>query len=250
MAQQYKLHLRDIMLFWSSLNSSFYLSRFYYFCCMNKRIDDYIHKGRRQRLVEIIKLKGIKDVNVLNAIGKIPRHLFIEEYLEHRAYEDEALPIGASQTISQPYTVAFQTQLLEISFMDKVLEVGTGSGYQACVLSEMGARVFSIERQKELYAHLVHFLPDLGYSNIRCFYGDGYKGLPTYGPFDAIIITAGAPEIPTDLLTQLKLGGRLVCPVGDKNLQKMIRIIRRSDAEFETETFGDFLFVPLLKGIN
>lgn len=217
---------------------------------MKHHIEDYIHKGRRQRLVETIKRKGISDERILLAIGKIPRHLFVENFLEHRAYEDEALPIGASQTISQPYTVAFQTQLLELDYMDKVLEVGTGSGYQACVLSEIGARVFSIERQKELYTKALKFLPAIGYDRIRCFYGDGYKGLPTYGPFSGILVTAGAPEVPQELLGQLKIGGRLVCPVGDRSVQKMIRVIRKSDVDFETQEFGDFLFVPLLKGVN
>ena len=214
------------------------------------RSDEYIHQGQRVRLVEIIRQKGISNEAVLNAIGAVPRHLFMEDYLEHRAYDDEALPINAGQTISQPYTVAFQTELLDVKSFDKVLEVGTGSGYQAAVLAEVGARVYSIERQKELYAHLLYFLPSIGYKKVQCFYGDGYKGLPKYGPFDSIIITAGAPSIPENLLTQLRIGGRLVCPVGDRNVQIMTRVIRLTETDFETKEFGNFLFVPLLKGLN
>jgi protein-L-isoaspartate(D-aspartate) O-methyltransferase len=216
---------------------------------MNRK-DTYIHQGQRLRLVETIKNKGIKNKAVLDAISKVPRHLFMEQYLEHRAYEDEALPINSGQTISQPYTVAYQTELLQIEPLDKVLEVGSGSGYQAAVLSEVGARVYTIERHKDLYAHLLFFLPSLGYSQIHCFYGDGYKGLPTYGPFDSIIVTAGAPYIPEDLLSQLKIGGRLVCPVGDQATQKMVRVIRTDEEKFVNEEFGNFLFVPLLKGLN
>ncbi len=214
------------------------------------RKDNFIHKGKRSRLVEQIRNKGIKDENVLQAIARVPRHLFMGEFLEHRAYDDEALPIAAGQTISQPYTVAFQSELLEVKKRDKILEVGTGSGYQAAVLLEMGARVYSIERQKELYAQTLNRFIDIGYTRIQCFYGDGYKGLPTYGPFDGIIITAGAHEIPEILLTQLKKGGKLVCPVGDRNIQVMTRVIRSREDEFNTQSFGNFAFVPMLKGIN
>ncbi|WP_075602281.1 protein-L-isoaspartate(D-aspartate) O-methyltransferase [Saccharicrinis aurantiacus] len=209
-------------------------------------IDTYRHKGLRLRLVDEIERKGITDSNVLSAIGNVPRHLFFESSFMQFAYQDKAFPISAGQTISQPYTVAFQTQLLKIKSGDKVLEVGTGSGYQAAVLIEVGAKVYTIERQKELYNKTSTFLPRLGYRPLF-FYGDGYAGLPKYGPFDHIIVTAGAPYIPEDLLTQIKIGGNMVIPVGDKS-QNMIRITRISATEFDQEDFGKFAFVPMLKG--
>jgi protein-L-isoaspartate(D-aspartate) O-methyltransferase len=205
------------------------------------------HKGLRKRLVSGLKIKGIKDVNVLEAIGKIPRHLFMESSFLNFAYKDQAFPIRAGQTISQPYTVAFQTQLLGINKHDKVLEVGTGSGYQSAVLLEMGANVFTVERQKELYLHVQSVLPDLGYYP-KFFYGDGYKGLPTYGPFDKILVTAAAPYVPDDLKNQLKIGGKLVIPVGKSDRQDMYLITRISENDFESEKHGTFVFVPLLKG--
>jgi len=201
----------------------------------------------RKRLVEGLKVKGIDDQLVLDAIGKVPRHLFMESSFINFAYKDQAFPIGAGQTISQPYTVAFQTQLLEIKKFDKVLEIGTGSGYQAAVLLEMGANVYTIERQKELYLKAVNFLPGIGY-NPKIFYGDGYKGLPTYGPFDKILVTAAAPFIPGELKLQLKIGGKLVIPVGKADRQVMQLVNRLSEDEFETEKHGSFVFVPLLKG--
>lgn len=210
--------------------------------------DSYIHKGQRQRLVDQIKRKGISDEKVLAAIDKIPRHLFIESYLWKRAYIDEALPIGAGQTISQPYTVAFQTELLKLKKGDKVLEVGTGSGYQTAVLLELGAKVYTIERQKQLYNNTNHILAKLNYHPYT-FYGDGYEGLPNYGPFDKILVTAGAPEIPKKLLQQLKPEGIIVVPVGDSFNQVMTSIKRISDKEFKKITHGDFIFVPMLKGI-
>ncbi len=211
------------------------------------RNDTLRHQGMRKRLVDGLKIKGIKDSAVLEAIGTVPRHLFMESMFINFAYKDQAFPIGAGQTISQPYTVAFQTQLLEIKKNDKVLEVGTGSGYQAAVLLEMGAKVFTIERQKELFAKVQHFLPEIGYTP-AFFFGDGYKGLPDFAPFDKIIVTAGAPSVPEDLTGQLKIGGRMVIPVGNDRKQVMKVFIRISETEFKTEKHGNFVFVPLLKG--
>ncbi len=210
--------------------------------------DSLRHQGLRKKLVEGLKLKGIRNQKVLDAIGKVPRHLFMESSFINFAYKDQAFPIGSGQTISQPYTVAFQTQLLDVQKHDKILEVGTGSGYQAAVLLELEANVFTIERQKQLYVSVQQLLPELGYSP-KFFFGDGYKGLPTYGPFDKILVTAGAPYIPADLKMQLKLNGRMVIPVGDKNKQEMILVKRVGEEEFTTEKFGNFVFVPMLKGV-
>jgi protein-L-isoaspartate(D-aspartate) O-methyltransferase len=209
-------------------------------------IDSYKHQGLRKQLVETIRQKGITDPNVLEAIGKVPRHYFFESSFLKYAYEDNAFPIGVGQTISQPYTVAFQTQLLKVSRGQKVLEVGTGSGYQACILAEIGAKVFSIERQKSLYDKAIKFLPTLGY-RIKLFYGDGYKGLPAYAPFDKIIVTAGAPYVPDALIEQLKPGGILVIPVGGDDVQEMTTITRISESEFRRNEHGRFRFVPLLE---
>lgn len=207
--------------------------------------DSYRHKGMRKSLVRLIKSKGIKDERVLKAIGKVPRHFFFEKaFLEH-AYQDKAFPIGEKQTISQPYTVAFQTELLEIKSNDVVLEVGTGSGYQACVLLEMGARVITIEYNKVLFEKTKEFLPKMGYYP-RFFCGDGSKGLPAFAPFDKIIVTAGAPVIPKSLIQQLKENGMLVIPVGDDKLQKMIRITKKEGNKLIKEEFDNFSFVPLL----
>lgn len=209
--------------------------------------DTYRHKGLRRKLIEVLVKKGIKDQAVLKAIETIPRHLFIPNTALHKhAYEDKPFPIGSEQTISQPYTVAFQTELLEIKPRQKVLEIGTGSGFQTAVLLEMGAKVFSIERQKALYERTRQLLPTLGY-NTKLFYGDGYKGLPTYAPFDKIIVTAGAPYIPEDLLTQLKIGGTLVIPVNEGDSQRMKKIVKLSATNFQTEDLSLFRFVPLLK---
>lgn len=202
----------------------------------------------RKRLVDGLKIKGIRDERVLEAIGRVPRHLFMESGFINFAYKDQAFPIGAGQTISQPYTVAFQTMLLEVKTKDKILEVGTGSGYQAAVLLEMGARVFTIERQKELYNRVIKFLPSIGYSP-ACFFGDGYLGLPQFAPFDKIIVTAGATTVPEELKRQLRVGGRMVIPVGTPERQEMTLIIRESETEYKTKKFGKFVFVPLLKGI-
>ena len=210
--------------------------------------DTLRHQGLRKRLVEGLRIKGIRDSRVLDAIGKVPRHLFMDSGFIQFAYRDQAFPIGAGQTISQPYTVAFQSELLQVKEHDKILEIGTGSGYQAAVLIEMGASVFTIERQKELYLKVQSLLPRIGY-NPKFFLGDGYKGLPTYGPFDQIIVTAGAPIIPEDLLTQLKIGGRMVIPVGSNEKQEMVVMIRNGEDDFTKEKHGIFVFVPMLKGV-
>jgi len=211
--------------------------------------DTFKHKGLRQQLVNILVDKGIKNQAVLDAIGSIPRHLFIDSsFLEH-AYQDKAFPIGANQTISQPYTVAFQSELLEVKSGDKILEIGTGSGYQTAVLCVLGAHVYSIERQLELFKKTSQFLPKIGYVAKRLIFGDGYKGLQEEAPFDSIIVTAGAPFVPKPLLAQLKVGGRLVIPVGDEN-QIMTLYIRKGSKEFEKHELGNFKFVPLLENKN
>lgn len=207
------------------------------------------HQGLRNQLVKLLQEKGIIDKNVLNAINKIPRHLFLNSSFEDYAYQDKAFPIGAGQTISQPYTVAFQSQLLEIKKDDKILEIGTGSGYQTAVLCLMGAKVFSVERQNELFKQTSALLPKLGIRPKHLSFGDGYKGLSNHAPFDSIIVTAGAPTIPKPLMAQLKIGGRLVIPVGDKN-QIMTMLIRKNETQFEKHEFGDFKFVPLLEDKN
>jgi len=193
----------------------------------------------------VLQAKGIIDKNVLKAVREIPRHLFIDSSFESHAYQDKAFPIAAEQTISMPYTVAFQTQTLEVKAGDKILEIGTGSGYQTAVLLSLNAEVYSIERQRELFKKTSLFLPKLGYKPKRFIFGDGYKGLPEQAPFDKIIVTAGAPFVPKPLLGQLKVGGRLLIPVGDKT-QTMTLFIRKSDKEFEKKELGDFAFVPML----
>ena len=200
----------------------------------------------RNQLVATIERKGITDKKVLEAISRIPRHLFMDSSFVDFAYQDKPFPIGADQTISQPFTVAFQTELLKVKPGDKILEIGTGSGYQAAVLIELKAQVYSIERQKELYTRVKKFLPSVGYVPKKLIYGDGYLGLPDEAPFDGIIVTAGAPEVPKALLSQLKVGGRLVIPVGD-DVQVMTLFIRTSEKSFEKHEFGDFRFVPMLK---
>lgn len=212
--------------------------------------DNYLHKGLRKQLVQTLREKGIKDEKVLAAIEAIPRHFFLDPAFERQAYEDRAFPITAGQTISQPYTVAYQSQLLEIKKFDKVLEIGTGSAYQACVLAELGATVFSIERQKELYDFVGQFFFLKKYPNIKRFYGDGFEGLPTYAPFDKIIITAAAPYIPPKLVEQLKPGGIMVLPVGDDKGQKMLRITKDKEGKVHEEELGNFSFVPMLEGKN
>ncbi|MBN8671932.1 MAG: protein-L-isoaspartate(D-aspartate) O-methyltransferase [Chitinophagales bacterium] len=212
--------------------------------------DNYLHKGLRRDLVNLLREKGITDERVLEAINSIPRHFFLDPAFERIAYEDRAFPITANQTISQPYTVAYQSQLLEIKKFDKVLEIGTGSAYQACVLAELGALVFSIERQKALYDYVGGFFFMKNYPHIKRFYGDGFQGLPTYGPFDKVIVTAAAPFIPPKLIEQLKPGGIAVIPVGDDNGQKMMRITKDAAGNVKEEILGDFSFVPMLEGKN
>jgi protein-L-isoaspartate(D-aspartate) O-methyltransferase len=215
---------------------------------MRKFEDTYRHKGLRKKLIDSIREKGISDEKVLAAMMNIPRHYFLDTALEHIAYQDRAFPIGEGQTISQPYTVAFQSQLLEIQPYDKILEIGTGSAYQAIVLAEMGANVFTIERQKKLFELSKHFILKSKYPNIKFFYGDGFEGLPTYAPFDKILITAAAPFIPPKLLDQLKTGGKMVIPLDEDGLQKMTRITKNEDGTIGEETFSEFSFVPMLKG--
>lgn len=209
--------------------------------------DNYQHKGLRRKLVEEIRKKGILNEKVLDAIGKVPRHVFMDSGFIKFAYRDQAFPIRAGQTISQPYTVAFQTDLLQIEPRQKILEVGTGSGYQAAVLVEMGAKVYTIERHKELYLQSQMILNRLNYS-VSFFYGDGYQGLPTYGPFDRILITAAAPDIPEKLLEQLKPGGRLVVPVGGNDAQVMTLIQKSEEGTYQRSEHGSFIFVPMLGG--
>ncbi len=210
-------------------------------------VDNYRHKGMRKKLVDEIRSKGIKDSRILEAINKIPRHLFLDSAFMEFAYEDKPFPIGSGQTISQPYTVAFQTELLQVKKGDKVLEIGTGSGYQACVLAELGAKVYTIERQKKLYQKTKELLPKLGYRNIKFFYGDGFKGVPAFAPYDSILITAAAPEIPQKLVDQLKPGGSFVLPLGKGDVQTMIRLTKQEDGTLWEERFGAFRFVPMLK---
>ncbi len=209
--------------------------------------DTFRHKGLRRKLVETVRSKGITDENVLNAINTVPRHLFMDSSFINFSYQDQAFPIGAGQTISQPYTVAFQTQLLEIKPNDKILEIGTGSGYQTAILLELGARVYTIERQRELFLKAQDLLGQLGYKP-HFFFGDGMEGKPAYGPYDKILITAAADEIPEKLLQQLRIGGIVVVPVGGRFSQSMIKIVKESDTEYKKTSHGAFVFVPLLKG--
>lgn len=210
--------------------------------------DSYRHKGLRKKLVDGIRAKGITDERVLDAIGSIPRHFFLDSAFDEKAYEDRAFPIGEGQTISQPYTVAYQTQLLQLKKFDKVLEVGTGSAYQAVVLAEMGAQVYTIERQKKLYESNKSFLFLKKYPAIRFFYGDGYEGLPTYAPFDKVLITAAAPFVPPRLIEQLRPGGCMVIPEGAGDVQQMKRITKEEDGSLREEIFDRFSFVPMVKG--
>ncbi len=211
--------------------------------------DTLKHSGMRNKLAQKVASKGIVDEKVLNAIREIPRHLFLDSSFEEHAYENKAFPIGADQTISHPYTVAFQTELLQVAENHKILEIGTGSGYQTAILLQLKAKVYTIERQLELFKKTKLFFTKMGYRPKKVIFGDGYKGLETEAPFDGIIVTAGAPKVPKALLAQLKIGGRLVIPVGDKE-QIMTLFIRKSEKEFEKEEFGNFRFVPLLENKN
>lgn len=207
------------------------------------------HHGMRRRLVEALRTKGIKDERVLEAINKVPRHLFLDAAFEAHAYQDKAFPIGASQTISHPFTVAFQTELMQLQPNHKILEIGTGSGYQTAVLCELGVQIFSIERQHELFKSTKNLLPKLNYRPKRLIFGDGYKGLPEEAPFDSIIVTAGAPFLPKALLGQLKIGGRLIIPIGT-DPQIMHLYVRTNEKTFEKQEFGEFRFVPMLSDRN
>jgi protein-L-isoaspartate(D-aspartate) O-methyltransferase len=220
------------------------------FTAMRVFEDTFRHKGLRKQLIELLRVKGITDEAVLNALNEIPRHFFLDSAFDKIAYEDKAFPIEAQQTISQPFTVAYQTQLLQIKPFDKVLEIGTGSTYQACVLAQMGARVYTIERQKKLYDLHSKLIVPKKYKNLKFFYGDGFEGLPAFAPFDKIIITAAAPIIPPKLLQQLKIGGIMVLPLNEGEAQRMLRITKKSATQFEQENLDLFSFVPMLEGKN
>lgn len=209
--------------------------------------DTYRHKGLRRKLVDSLRKKGITDEWVLAAMDAVPRHFFLDSAFADLAYEDKALPIEREQTISQPYTVAFQTQLLDVQKRDRVLEIGTGSGYQAAILAKLEARVFSLERQEALYQEAKKRLANLGFANVRCYFRDGTKGLREFAPYDKIIVTAGAAEVPQTLLDQLRVGGVMVVPVGVES-QRMLRITKKSETERVEEDFGDFRFVPFIGG--
>lgn len=215
---------------------------------MRKYEDTYRHKGLRKKLMDVLRDKGITDNDVLAAMNNIPRHFFLDSAFDEIAYEDRAFPISEGQTISQPYTVAYQTQLLQVKPFDKILEIGTGSIYQATVLAEMGAKVFTIERQKMLFEKTRNYIFKMKYPNLKFFFGDGYEGLPTYAPFDKVIITAAAPFIPPKLIEQLKVGGKMVIPVNEGVQQRMLRIIKNSDGSVSEEAFENFSFVPMLTG--
>ena len=217
---------------------------------MRKYEDSYQHKGLRKKLLDLLKEKGISDERVLQAMNNIPRHYFLDSAFDKIAYEDRAFPISEGQTISQPYTVAYQTQLLQVKLTDKILEIGTGSIYQATVLAEMGAKVFTIERQKKLFDKTKEFIFKSQYPNLKFFYGDGYEGLPTYAPFDKIIITAAAPFIPPKLIAQLKPGGKMIIPLDENEYQRMLRITKAEDGTTSEEAFENFSFVPMLSGRN
>ncbi|MFT3911554.1 MAG: protein-L-isoaspartate(D-aspartate) O-methyltransferase [Ferruginibacter sp.] len=215
---------------------------------MRKYEDSYRHKGLRKKLMDILREKGITDESVLEAMNNIPRHFFLDTALDNIAYENRAFPIAEGQTISQPYTVAYQTQLLQVKPQDKILEIGTGSTYQATVLVEMGAKVFTIERQKKLFEKTKDYIFRSKYPNLKFFYGDGFEGLPTFAPFDKVIITAAAPFIPPKLIAQLKPGGKMIVPVDEGDYQRMLRITKNADGSTSEEAFNNFSFVPMLTG--
>jgi protein-L-isoaspartate(D-aspartate) O-methyltransferase len=223
---------------------------FYIAAIMRNYEDSYQHKGLRKKLMNLLREKGITDENVLQAMNNIPRHYFLDSAFDKIAYEDRAFPISEGQTISQPYTVAYQSQLLQVKPNDKILEIGTGSIYQATVLAEMGAKVFTIERQKKLFDNTKQYIFKSQYPNLKFFYGDGYEGLPTYAPFDKVIITAAAPLIPPKLIDQLKPGGKMVIPVDEEQHQRMLRITKNADGTTSEEAFENFSFVPMLTGKN
>jgi protein-L-isoaspartate(D-aspartate) O-methyltransferase len=210
-----------------------------------KYIDSYREQGARKQLVDLLRKKGIEDEDVLKAISKVPRHFFFDETFWNQAYRDIAFPIGEGQTISQPYTVAYQTQLLHIHRGDKVLEIGTGSGYQTCILMELGAKVYTIERQEKLFERTILVLPYMGYKP-EFILGDGSKGVPEHAPYDKIIVTAGAPTVPDELLKQLNVGGILIIPVGNAEKQKMVTILKTGENDYEKVVLDTFRFVPLI----
>lgn len=210
--------------------------------------DTYRHKGLRKKLMDVLRDKGITDETVLAAMNQIPRHFFLDSAFDEIAYEDRAFPISEGQTISQPYTVAYQTQLLQVKPFDKILEIGTGSIYQATVLAEMGVKVLTIERQKVLFEKTKTYIFKSKYPNLKFFFGDGYEGLPTYAPFDKVIITAAAPAIPPKLIDQLKAGGKMIIPINEGEHQRMLRITKNADGSTSEEAFDNFSFVPMLKG--
>lgn len=212
-------------------------------------IDTFKHQGMRRKLVEDLQKKGIEDKKVIDALLKVPRHFFFDSSFLNFAYQDKAFPIGAGQTISQPFTVAFQTQLLQVKKGNKILEIGTGSGYQTAILCEVGAKVYSVERQKELFIKAKDDLKKLGYLP-ALFFSDGYKGLPAYAPFDGVLVTCGAPFLPEKLVEQVKVGGRIVIPIGDDGKQIMFRYIKNADGSLSEESFGDFAFVPMLEKVS
>lgn len=212
--------------------------------------DTYRHKGLRKQLVDTLREKGITDERILDAINSIPRHYFLDSAFDKVAYEDKAFPIAEGQTISQPYTVAYQTQLLDVKSFEKVLEIGTGSGYQSIVLAILGAQVYTIERQKKLFDQHREFVLRSKYPTIKYFYGDGYEGLPNFAPFDKVLVTAAAPYIPPKLIDQLKTGGKMVIPVGEGEVQRMLRLTKQPDGSYTEELFDRFSFVPMLEGRN
>lgn len=211
-------------------------------------IDSYRHKGMRKKMVEEVWAMGIENEVVLKALENVPRHYFLDNAFLESAYVNKPFPIGKGQTISQPYTVAFQSQLLDIKKGDKILEIGTGSGYQACVLSELGARVYTIERHKSLSDKAKKLIHQMGYKSVQCFYGDGFEGLPLFAPFDKVIITAAAPEIPLKLIQQLKVGGFMIIPLGEGDFQQMKKLTKLENGDYETMDYNSFSFVPMLKG--
>ena len=217
---------------------------------MRKFEDTYRHKGLRKQLVDLLRKKGISDERLLDAMYHVPRHFFLDSGFDKIAYEDKAFPIAEGQTISQPYTVAYQTELLGVKPHDKILEIGTGSGYQSIVLAQMGAQVFTIERQKKLFDEHRNFILRNKYPNIKYFFGDGYDGLPTYAPFDKIVVTAAAPFIPPKLVEQLKPDGNMVIPVGEGTVQRMLRLTIEEDGNIKEEVFDNFSFVPMVEGRN
>ena len=217
---------------------------------MRKYEDNYRHKGMRKQLVDLLRKKGISDERLLHAILHVPRHFFLDSAFDKVAYEDKAFPIAEGQTISQPYTVAYQTELLGVKPYEKILEIGTGSGYQSMILAEMSAQVYTIERQKKLFEEHRNFILRSKYPNIKYFFGDGYEGLPTFAPFDKIIVTAAAPYIPPKLVDQLKPGGKMVIPVGEGSVQRMVRLTKEENGRTKEEVFDNFSFVPMVEGRN